>query len=736
MSHKIYGQQVLFIEEDNPIVASTPEEMVALLTSDNVGKFVKYIGETRDFEFSTPTGRNIPVNPVTVDNSVEKWYFDNSVTPDFTQFAWSDLSSSETESIRLCTVAVPGTTSGDKYILSVTRFPKGSRFASSWPQLKEDAYTIRIPYTSPSFTGYVYVSTEELANQIRHTGANPPQVHQGWMVKQGTWNKDDYGWWVTNVSQQDVWGGYISKDGKWVAEVINTNLSLVKDAFYKISEETDIVRYYELPALTNEGAAADLAEGKELINSNGEKVVGTASGGGGQTTGDYFVKVIDYDGTVLLEKRGNNGDGFDLPSAPSHEGLVFQEWSASCPITDGKVVIDNNNIMAGAVYTTVSGQNEFDITLTKVTGLAVTFNMDGTKDWGDGTSDTNTTHTYTAYGDYTIKCNGTNMSSGTGLFGQGSSSKNYYCTEARFATVTSIAYALNYCYSLTNVIISNSVTSMGSSAFNDCSSLTNVIIPNRVTKIGSVAFFNCYSLTNVIIPNGVTSIGDSAFYNCCSLTNVIIPNSVTSIGGAFYNCRSLTNVIIPNGVTSMGSSAFSGCSSLTNVIISNSVTSIDTHAFFNCHSLTNVIIPNSVTSIGDMAFISCYSLTNLIIPNSVTSIGSSTFDGCRSLTNVIIPNGVTSIGNSTFYDCHSLTSIAIPSGVTSINSNAFYSCYSLTKYDFSQHTSVPTLSNTNAFTNINNIAKIIVPDSLYDEWIAASNWSTYANYIYKASEVA
>ena len=549
MSHKIYGQQVLFIEEDNPIIASTPEEMVALLTSDNVGKFVKYIGETRDFEFSTPTGRNIPVNPVTVDNSVEKWYFDTSVVPDFAQFAWSDLSSSETESIRLCTVAVPGTTSGDKYILSVTRFPKGSRFASSWPQLKEDAYTIRIPYTSPSFTGYVYVSTEELAYQIKHTGANPPQVHQGWMVEQGTWNINDYGWWVTNVSQQDVWGGYISKDGKWVAEVINTNLSLVKDAFYKISEETDIVRYYELPALSNEGTAADLAEGKELINSNGEKVVGTASGGG-----DYTVKVIDYDGTVLLEKKGNTGDVIDLPStAPTHEKLVFQEWSASVAVSDNKVTIADNDIMVGAVYTTASGQNEFDITLTKVTGLAVTFNIDGTKDWGDGTSDTNTTHTYTAYGDYTIKCNGTKMSSGTGLFGQGSSSKNYYCTEARFATVTSIAYALGY---------------------------------------------------------------------------------------------------------------------------------------------------------------------------------------CRSLTNVIIPNSVTSIGNSTFSDCHSLISIAIPSGVTSINSNAFYSCYSLTKYDFSQHTSVPTLSNTNAFTNINNIAKIIVPDSLYDEWIAASNWSTYANYIYKASEVA
>ena len=57
------------------------------------------------------------------------------------------------------------------------------------------------------------------------------------------------------------------------------------------------------------------------------------------------------------------------------------------------------------------------------------------------------------------------------------------------------------------------------------------------------------------------------------------------------------------------------------------------------------------------------------------------------------------------------------------------------KLDFSQCSAVPTLSNTSAFSGITKIAKIIVPDSLYDEWIAAANWSTYANYIYKASEV-
>jgi hypothetical protein len=45
------------------------------------------------------------------------------------------------------------------------------------------------------------------------------------------------------------------------------------------------------------------------------------------------------------------------------------------------------------------------------------------------------------------------------------------------------------------------------------------------------------------------------------------------------------------------------------------------------------------------------------------------------------------------------------------------------------------LLNTNAFNGINAIAKIIVPDALYDEWIAATNWAGYQSYIYKASEV-
>ncbi len=80
-------------------------------------------------------------------------------------------------------------------------------------------------------------------------------------------------------------------------------------------------------------------------------------------------------------------------------------------------------------------------------------------------------------------------------------------------------------------------------AFYNYSNLTNVVIPDSVTSIGRYAFQGCSNLTNVVIPDSVTSIGEYAFESCSSLTSIVIPDSVTSIGGwAFWNCSSLTDV--------------------------------------------------------------------------------------------------------------------------------------------------------------------------------------------------
>ena len=308
-------------------------------------------------------------------------------------------------------------------------------------------------------------------------------------------------------------------------------------------------------------------------------------------------------------------------------------------------------------------------------------------DWGDGsatqtlsgTGNKNTTHTYADVGEYTISLN---PSSGCTL-GLGHSSSSY-CVMGSTGNNGKV-----YINMLQAVEIGKNVTSIGASAFQNCYSLASVVIPSGATSIGSYAFSDCQSLASVVIPEGVTSIGNHAFNGCYSLASVVIPHSVTSIGS---------------------------------------------NAFSNCRSLASVVIPESVTSIGNHAFNGCYSLASVVIPDSVTSIGSNAFSNCQSLASVVIPEGVTSIGASAFNGCYSLASVVIPDSVTSIGSYAFRNCSGMAYYDFRASKSVPTLSNTNAFDNIPSDCKIVVPDSLYDTWIAATNWSTHASKIIKASE--
>ena len=68
---------------------------------------------------------------------------------------------------------------------------------------------------------------------------------------------------------------------------------------------------------------------------------GRASGGETCVTGGgkYLIEVFDYDGTILKAARLNSGETFTLPSAPSHERLIFQEWSCPYPITNNTITV-------------------------------------------------------------------------------------------------------------------------------------------------------------------------------------------------------------------------------------------------------------------------------------------------------------------------------------------------------------------------------------------------------------
>ena len=104
-------------------------------------------------------------------------------------------------------------------------------------------------------------------------------------------------------------------------------------------------------------------------------------------------------------------------------------------------------------------------------------------------------------------------------------------------SVTSIGdYAFYYCSGLTSVTIPNSVTSIGEGAFCGCSGLKKVIVPdiaawcgisfesydsNPLIYAGHLYSDETTEITNLIIPNSVTSIGRGAFKKC-KLRNVFI----------------------------------------------------------------------------------------------------------------------------------------------------------------------------------------------------------------------
>ena len=413
--------------------------------------------------------------------------------------------------------------------------------------------------------------------------------------------------------------------------------------------------------------ANKLAAGYTAHDKSGAVITGTMDAGGGEPVRAKDVNFIDYDGTVLHSYTVAEAAALTaLPALPTHDGLVCQGWNWS--LDDIKAM--GRAVEVGAMYITDDGKTRIYIHLEDGRTspmLGCCPNGTVTVDWGDGTRPDTLTGTSTS----TVKWTSTHEYSAAG----------------------------DYVIKLT---VSGSVVFAGSSSSNQYSNLlrysSGADTRNQVYQS---------AIQKVEIGDSVTSIDRSAFYNCYSLSSITIPGSVTSISfSAFKSCYSLSSITIPGSVTSISGSAF-----------------------YNCYSLSSITIPGSVTSISGSAFYSCYSLPSITIPGSVTSISGSAFGGCYSLSSITIPGSVTSIGSSAFGSCYSLPSITIPGSVTSISGSAFSNCYGVRYYDFTRHTAVPTLSNTNAFNKIAADCEIRVPAALADEWKAATNWATYANHI-------
>lgn len=141
--------------------------------------------------------------------------------------------------------------------------------------------------------------------------------------------------------------------------------------------------------------------------------------------------------------------------------------------------------------------------------------------------------------------------------------------------VTSIGEsAFSHCYKLQEVNISQNVVEIGNNAFINCKSLEQCVLPDGLKTIGNQAFVNC-KFENVIIPNTVTSVGKSAFSSCEKLQTITISNRLRELPEfIFSSCSELNNVEIPSSVKKIDDRSFVNCYKLKSITIPCSVNTI------------------------------------------------------------------------------------------------------------------------------------------------------------------
>ncbi|MBQ8893500.1 MAG: leucine-rich repeat protein [Clostridia bacterium] len=266
------------------------------------------------------------------------------------------------------------------------------------------------------------------------------------------------------------------------------------------------------------------------------------------------------------------------------------------------------------------------------------------------------------------------------------------------------------------LIVPQTVTEIGPSAFSSCSGLTAIILPAGLRTVGGSAFSGCSALTTLTIPEGVRELPINCIDNCAALTSVSIPSTVDTISTNFSNCPKLTDIqisadnpffcsingdllnkkgttlimvapgktgayIIPEGVTSLYNGLFN--SKLTSIHIPKSLRNFTKYTITSSYGLTEITVAEDHPTLkaegkflysrdGSVLYLALTTLSgDVVIPEGVTEIAASAFSSCTNITSLTLPDSLTTIGNEAFAGCRKVPSITIPANVSSIGVGVF-----------------------------------------------------------------
>jgi surface protein len=244
-------------------------------------------------------------------------------------------------------------------------------------------------------------------------------------------------------------------------------------------------------------------------------------------------------------------------------------------------------------------------------------------------------------------------------------------------------------------------------------------------KLTNVSMFiaNCYKLRDFKMP-AIFDTSDCTTFNSfmascrcleeISLRNMNVSGKATDLGYMFNGCTQLKKIErgawhVEN-VTDM-TNMFNGCQSLQELDVSdwNDTSKVKnmSNMFRNLYRVTSL----------DISFLK----TTQVPTNNLTALVS----GLSVARNIKLPNDLKVAPINLMASDKAVEKVVVPETVTSIMTSAFYNLRCCKAILFTNHTAVPTISSVNDIVNATNPnIKIVIPDALYNQWIAAPVWKT------------
>ena len=384
----------------------------------------------------------------------------------------------------------------------------------------------------------------------------------------------------------------------------------------------------------------------------------------------------------------NGGDTYEAGAectltATATEGYIFTNWTENGEVVSTNAtytftVTGNRNLVAN--FTGVPSSENIVFADDAVKAICVEHwdtNGDGEQSYAEAAAVTSLNHAF--------KENSTITS----------------FNELMFFTGLSIIDETDFyrCYHLAQVILPNTVTSIGALAFEACP-INTIVIPSAVVEVWYNAFLGASQLEQIIVENG------NPVYDSRENCNAIIETNTNTI---IAGCK---NTIIPSSVTAIGDNAFSGGRCQNSVFIPSTIVSVGLNPFQGCESIQEIIVAS------DNPFLDSRNNCNAIIETNTNKL----ITGC---VNTMIPNTVVSIERDAFYFIP-ITSVTIPASVSYIGQGAFMftSLSSITVL-----AQEPPVLDQTAFLYLSNELPVYVPCGTSDAYQNTDVWSGFTNYI-------